>query len=151
MSSRASSRRTLGEFFTIEEFDCPDGTDVPREHERAFALWVAVWGDPLRERFGPVRILSGYRTPAYNRRVGGARNSVHRLLTPLPNHDGQPMVAVAADVRPLNGSPAGWARWARARREGSGSLRRHGRGGIGYYPASRFVHLDTSAHRDWSG
>ena len=32
---------------------------------------------PLRDRFGPIRINSGYRCPELNRAVGGASNSLH--------------------------------------------------------------------------
>ena len=33
--------------------------------------------DPLREKIGAIRITSGYRTPAYNKQIGGATNSQH--------------------------------------------------------------------------
>ena len=33
--------------------------------------------DPLREKVGAIRINSGYRTPAYNKQIGGATNSQH--------------------------------------------------------------------------
>ena len=32
---------------------------------------------PLRDRFGPIRINSGYRCPELNRAVGGVKNSQH--------------------------------------------------------------------------
>lgn len=34
----------------------------------------------LRGFTGPIEILSGYRDPAYNKAVGGAQKSVHRLF-----------------------------------------------------------------------
>lgn len=145
-----SSRRRVGTHFVIEEFDCKCGTRVPREHERAILLLTASWLDWLRQEFGAVTVLSGYRTPAYNREIGGATRSVHMLRTKLPNHRGQPMVAAAADVRCARGTPNQWARWARAHRERRGSLQNHGRGGIGTYQRAGFVHLDTAGHRDWS-
>lgn len=33
--------------------------------------------DWLRERVGPITVLSGYRDPTHNARVGGAKNSLH--------------------------------------------------------------------------
>ena len=32
---------------------------------------------PLRDRYGPIRINSGFRTPEVNKAVGGAKNSAH--------------------------------------------------------------------------
>ena len=32
---------------------------------------------PLRDRFGPIRITSGYRCPELNKAVGGVKNSRH--------------------------------------------------------------------------
>jgi zinc D-Ala-D-Ala carboxypeptidase len=33
--------------------------------------------DPLREKVEAIRVNSGYRTPAYNKQIGGATNSQH--------------------------------------------------------------------------
>ena len=33
--------------------------------------------DPLREKVGAIKVNSGYRTPAYNKQIGGATNSQH--------------------------------------------------------------------------
>lgn len=35
--------------------------------------------EPLRRRFGVIRITSGYRCEALNKAVGGAKNSLHRF------------------------------------------------------------------------
>lgn len=43
----------------------------------ALAELCAILLEPLRRRFGPVRVLSGYRCPALNAAVGGAANSQH--------------------------------------------------------------------------
>jgi len=65
--------------FSLHEFDCRDGSCVPPElmgnvEELARNLQV------LRDHLGiPVNIISGYRTPKYNRKIGGARRSQHML------------------------------------------------------------------------
>ena len=65
--------------FSLHEFRCKDGSPVPEEYmdnvkELAKNLQV------LRDYLGlPVRIISGYRSPKYNRKIGGARRSQHML------------------------------------------------------------------------
>lgn len=46
---------------------------------------------PVRDKFGPIRISSGYRCPKLNRAVGGSNSSQH-------------MVGEAADIIPLAAS-----------------------------------------------
>jgi uncharacterized protein YcbK (DUF882 family) len=63
--------------FSVFEFRSKDGTDVPPElmgnlQELAKNLQV------IRDHIGePLQILSGYRSPEHNKRVGGKRNSYH--------------------------------------------------------------------------
>lgn len=64
--------------FTKGEARCKDGTWIPRQllgkaRRHAWNL------ERLRHDLGnvPISILSWYRTPAYNRRIGGARFSKH--------------------------------------------------------------------------
>ena len=69
-----------------------DCTRVPTSAEYvANAIRVArTWG-PVREKFGsPIRITSGYRPPAVNSSLGGARNSQHLYFR-------------AIDMIPMNG------------------------------------------------
>ena len=88
----------------------------------------------LRRKTGgtrPYEIISGYRSPATNsmlRRLSSevAGNSLH-------------MQGKAMDIR-LPGVPL------RQLRNAALSLKR---GGVGYYPASRFVHVDTGRVRRW--
>ena len=79
----------------------------------------------------PYEIISAYRSPATNRMLrrlssGVAGNSLH-------------MQGKAMDIR-LPGVPL------RRLRNAALSLKR---GGVGYYPASRFVHVDTGRVRRW--
>ncbi len=75
----------------------------------------------------PVIIISGYRSPRHNRRVGGARRSQHMRCT-------------AADFRVPGVSKFALARYAK-------SL--PGRGGVGTYCRSGFIHLDVGPRRSW--
>ena len=71
----------LTENFSLWEFKCRDGTVVPEEYmdnvqELADNLQV------LREHIGkPITVISGYRSPKYNRKIGGARRSQHLLAS----------------------------------------------------------------------
>jgi len=47
--------------FSLEEFKCNDGTQVPEEY------------------IMPIHITSGYRSPKYNKRVSKAKSSQHIL------------------------------------------------------------------------
>jgi uncharacterized protein YcbK (DUF882 family) len=79
----------------------------------------------------PFQVISGYRSPATNaalRRIseGVAQHSLH-------------LEGRAIDVR-LAGRPT---------EELARLARRLGRGGVGFYPASDFVHVDTGRTRFW--
>jgi zinc D-Ala-D-Ala carboxypeptidase len=81
----------------------------------------------LRRRLGkPLIILSGYRSPAHNARVGGEKNSQHIL-------------GRAFDVSVANHQPHAFEVAARAT----------GFGGIGTYPGKGFIHIDTGPVRSW--
>lgn len=81
----------------------------------------------------PFQIISGYRSPATNARLhakssGVASKSLH-------------MRGMATDFR-VEGVQLAHLRKAAL------SL---GRGGVGYYPVSNFVHVDTGRVRQWGG
>ena len=69
----------LTENFSLHEFRCRDGSDVPEEYmdnvrELAENLQV------LRDKIGkPITVISGYRSPEYNKKIDGARRSQHML------------------------------------------------------------------------
>lgn len=84
-----------------------------------------------RTRLGkPIRITSAYRSPAYNKRIGGVSNSTHVQFNALDLVTAKPatLYLVLLDLR----------------REGAF------KGGLGLY--SSFVHLDTRGHNaTWRG
>lgn len=91
--------------------------------------------DELRESFGkPCRILSSYRSPAYNKAVGGAPLSQHKEFTALDiTFDGVSPQRV-------------YERLLEWRQQGKFS------GGLGLYPSSGFVHIDTRGRNStWKG
>ncbi|MBK7540596.1 MAG: DUF882 domain-containing protein [Candidatus Competibacteraceae bacterium] len=80
----------------------------------------------------PIHVISGYRSPSTNRMLAEgssrvARNSYH-------------IQAMALDVRTPGGRISDLYRAAR-------SL---GAGGVGYYPRSNFIHIDSGPVRYWS-
>src|SRR5687767_4001392 len=69
----------LTENFNLFEFACKDGSPVPPElipNVQLLAKNLQVLRDHLKE---PVRLNSGYRSPEYNARIGGAKSSQHKL------------------------------------------------------------------------
>ena len=64
--------------FKLSEFKCKDGTAVPEQYyPNALKLMNVL--ERIREACGnrPITINSGYRTVAYNKKVGGASKSQH--------------------------------------------------------------------------
>ena len=71
--SREGSKQ-LSENFKVKEFACKDNSDKILID----VGFVQTYLQDIRTHFGkPVVVNSGYRTPAYNTRVGGAKNSYH--------------------------------------------------------------------------
>jgi uncharacterized protein YcbK (DUF882 family) len=134
-----ATRKRLSKHFTVEEFDCHDGTKVkPREYDGLRYL-CRQFLEPLRAKFGSVTVHSGYRTAAYNRRIGGASNSFHVY----PAHDGNDQ---AADISCARGNPKQWHAYLNSIRK----RKRNGRGGLGLY--STFVHVDLrDTTANWKG
>jgi uncharacterized protein YcbK (DUF882 family) len=79
--------------FSLSEFKCRDGSDVPEDFMQNVELLCENL-QVLRDHIGkPIRVISGYRSPKYNRRIGGARRSQH-------------MLAKAADIKISGMTPA---------------------------------------------
>ena len=118
--------------FRVRELRCKDGTDTVMVDE---ALTVVL--QCIREHFGkPVTIASGYRTPAHNAAVGGAKSSQHLL-------------GRAADIRVAGVSVEDVAAYTESLMPDWG--------GVGRYPvkagrATGWVHVDTRADKArWRG
>lgn len=115
--------------FSLSEFRCADGTDVP-ERFRGNTQQLMDNLEVLRSELGdiPIAINSGYRTPAYNQSIGGKSQSRH-------------MCGQAADIRVRDHTPTNVA-------DTIEDLIRSGRmreGGLGRY--SSFVHYDVRGSR----
>lgn len=83
----------------------------------------------IERRFGRrVVVTSGYRSPEYNKRVRGARRSMH-------------MYCAAADIQLEGVSKWDLANYVRAM---------PGRGGVGTYCHTNSVHVDVGPERDWN-
>ena len=118
--------------FSLKEFACKDGNSVPLEllanvKELADNLQV------LRDEVGvPITITSGYRTEAYNKKIGGAKSSMH-------------IQAKAADIKVQGLTPKEVKHIIEI-------LIKDGKmkdGGIGLY--SSWLHYDVGPKRRWGG
>jgi uncharacterized protein YcbK (DUF882 family) len=110
--------------FDLSEFACKDGTPVPAElipNAQLLANNLQVLRDHLGE---PIHVNSGYRTPTYNAKVGGKKNSYH-------------LKAMAADITCKSKTPKQLA----AVIEKLIAAKKMVQGGLGVYPG--FVHTDV--------
>jgi len=87
----------------------------------------------LRFRAERIEIISGYRAPKFNLILRKKGHEVAR--------DSQHTYGHAVDFRVVGVSTRTLEEWVR-------SL---GLGGVGFYPASAFVHADTGPIRTWAG
>ena len=79
--------------FSLSEFKCRDGTNVPDEcldNVRKLAKNLQVLRDHISK---PIKVISGYRSLPYNTKIGGARRSQH-------------LTAKAADIKVKGMSPS---------------------------------------------
>lgn len=136
-----ATRRRLSTHFVVEEFDCHDGTKVQPRDYAGLEFLCKTFLEPMRAKYGKVTVLSGFRPPAYNRKIGGASKSFHVYTI----HDGNDQ---AADIKCARGTPRQWhssLNWLRSRK-------RNGKGGLGLYVVSGFCHIDLRDYKaDWRG
>jgi len=107
--------------FSPEEIACR-GDGTIRINEAALDKLQA-----LRDRLAvPLIVNSAYRSPDYNRRVGGAKHSMH-------------LQGAAFDISMANHDPKAFEAAARA----------VGLTGFGFYPRQNFMHIDIGRARLW--
>ena len=110
--------------FKLAEFKCRDGV-LPEgellDNCKELAENLQVLRDHIKK---PIRIISGYRHPEYNKKIGGAKRSQH-------------MFARAADIKVSGMAPAE-VHATILKLIKAGDMKQ---GGLGKY--STFVHYDT--------
>lgn len=115
-SLKKSGNIHLSPHFTVKEFACHDGSDTVLIDDRLVTLL-----EKIRDRFGkPIHINSAYRTAKYNAKIGGVSNSYH-------------VKGMAADIV-IDGVKS---------KEVAQYAEKIGCGGIGWYEAKNFTHIDT--------
>lgn len=123
----------LTEHFDSDEFACHDGTPVPGG-SLGNLIRLCEELEVLRAELGvPILIVSGYRTPTYNAKVGGAAKSEHCL-------------ASAADIAAHPFKPLE----VRNKIESLIKAGKMQQGGLGIYAG--WVHYDVRGHKArWDG
>jgi uncharacterized protein YcbK (DUF882 family) len=116
--------QNLSKHFTLKEFASKDGAETPQdvlENLRKLAKNLEV----IRTHFGnvPIKINSGYRSPAHNAKVKGKSNSMH-------------LQGKAADIVIQGYQPTQIA----AEIEKLIAAKKISQGGLGIYP--NFIHYD---------
>jgi uncharacterized protein YcbK (DUF882 family) len=133
LKNTRETKMKLTKNFKLEEFACKSGEETPEEIIPILTD-LAEQLQELREHTGmPIRINSGYRSPAHNAKIGGVKNSQHTKGT-------------AADIVVVGQSP-------RETRKQIEILIKQGKmkqGGIGAY--SSFTHYDIRGYKArWKG
>ena len=126
----------LSAHFSSDEFKCRDGSKVPVEYLGNLKALVMVLERIRKEFQKPIKIISGYRTPEYNARVGGSKKSRH-------------MTAEAADII-IDGVTSSEIAIKIQGLMAEGEILI---GGCGLYPG-RFVHVDVRGGKKpvrWEG
>ena len=125
-SLKADGNKNVSAHFKVKEFACQDGSDAV-----FIARELPMVCEYIRMRTGRAfRPNSAYRTPAYNKKVGGVDNSQH-------------VYGCAADIPKLSGyTPAKMATIAREIMPNWG--------GVGIYDWG--IHVDVREKKsDWTG
>ena len=114
--------------FSLEEFKCKDGSDIPNNallNITELARNLEVLRTAINK---PITITSGYRSPKYNAKIGGVKDSQHLRGT-------------AADIKVVGMTPKEVALVIEGLIE-SGKMKE---GGVGVYPT--FTHYDIRGRK----
>jgi uncharacterized protein YcbK (DUF882 family) len=108
--------KNVSEHIKVKDFACKDGSDIILINPYLVELLEKIIAHYNKK----LTIISGYRTPTYNKKIGGAGISQH-------------MFGNAADIRIDGVSPSEITTW----------LKSFHQGGIGLYIGSKFTHVDV--------
>jgi hypothetical protein len=133
ITRKQDSSGLLTAHFHVAEFDCNDGTPVPRASIPALKHACVTYLEPARDAHGAIHVNSGFRHRVYNISVGGASMSIHVYDAPWQNDP----FAVAIDHWADGASPATLQRWYASRPDG-----------MGFY--SSFTHVDNRNRIGWA-
>lgn len=127
--------------FSVGEFDCRDGTPYPPEWVDTRLNVLCSVLDAIRDAWGgPLMVVSGYRSPAFNAALvaaSAARNGGKSGVAV----DSQHVQGTAADVRPLMTSPSRVAQLHDLVKALYARGQISDLGGLGVYPG--WIHVDV--------
>jgi uncharacterized protein YcbK (DUF882 family) len=128
-----------GRYFQVKELACHDGSPYPEYYAGRLVTLMQLL-DACRELYGgPLVVVSGYRSPAYNKRLA-QDSAAHQVASGSQHIQGN-----AADLRPAGGDSHRLFNLVMAAyRQGKLPML----GGIGYYPESNWCHVDTHRAED---
>src|SRR3954469_15160146 len=132
----------MSRFFTVDEMRCHSGAEYPREwvDDRLAALFGVL--DAIRDAWdGPIQVVCGYRTAAYNEALAKASAARNGGVSGVALNS-QHIQGRAADVRPASPTVERVAELHKLTRElyDRGVIRI---GGLGLYPG--WIHVDVRA------
>lgn len=136
-----------GKYFKVSELACHDGTPYPKAFADRLPELMRLL-DKCREAIGcPVQVISGYRTAVHNAELA-KESSAHQVASGSFHVQGQ-----AVDLRPVGKTVA---QLHAAIMELYLDEKLPELGGIGFYPVSGWVHVDTGHAKDghlrkWNG
>lgn len=133
----------LSENFTLLELlrstSYPEYMEYPRQDIidalRDFAINVL---QPIRDKFGPINVTSGFRNPKLNKAVGGVTNSIHQIY----DTSGNIFLGVAADIIPQKADLKTVFEWAAKNVPAIKNIIIYRKANVTRTP---FIHVDTRA------